>query len=533
MRFAMQAVDRQEPIIAARASSDDTERAARSRAGEAKPRNRYASLWKVWLPIPIIFVLLDCTFNLWFWNIPRITGDADYGYQFQLDLHRLEDRKAPDAVRVLAFGSSVSGSFDPHQVEGLLNASQPTKPVQVHRLLRPGIKPADYRLLFQTEGDALRPDVAVITFNLLDFLNPSFERSFRSSIREALPPRAVLAEYQGSLPSTADKLDLLLASISNLYRYRKEIRTALSSHVREALRWARARPAHGPYGIYADGYTQQRFGMPLDRAGSVEFEYYIDPEWIRQRGTVELEFAVGGQSLEKRTETTPGWKIVKLDVPHGAKPVLDVEANSLWNPRAAGAADDFRLLAVRLRQPPPLSALDGNKPPYRYPPYEDGQIHPFLRMGAEVGDGFAAKWNEVLNSNTPFGVRFRAYRDSKLRVRDEVFAPTGEYAELERLISDLSKQGTFVLLVNTPESPWILNEYRPSPYYQAYLEFFRGLASKYDNVLFYDLSNALPAEDFNDWHHTNYIGSIKLGRPYADIVRAAINNLLRQRHQGA
>ncbi len=76
----------------------------------AAPVTRRGSLfWKVWLPIPIFFVLLDCTFNLFFWHIPKVTGAyADYGYQFLIGVHRLYEPKPQGEVRVLAFGSSVS-----------------------------------------------------------------------------------------------------------------------------------------------------------------------------------------------------------------------------------------------------------------------------------------------------------------------------------------------------------------------------------------------------------------------------------------
>jgi hypothetical protein len=498
----------------------------------AQPRRPYASAWKVWLPIPLLLLLLDCTFNLWFWKIPRISGEADFGYQFLVDLQRLQAPAPPGALRVLVFGSSVSGSFDHYQVQSLIEARNPASPVRVHRLLKPGIKPGDYRLLFEAMGDSLRPDVAVFTLNLLDFLKPNFERNFRSAIREALPPTAVLREHAQELTVT-DRLDLGVAAVSNMYRYRKELRSALHAHFQELIRWIRAQPAAGAYGLFPDGYTERRFGVPVDSPGSLELEYYIDPEWIRQRGRITLSFAAGGQMLASRTETEPGWKTVALQVPANADRMLHVRADSAWNPRASGQSDDLRLLAVRLRQIPPQSVLNGSRPPYRYPPYEEGEIHPFLRMGGGSGDEFAARWNEILNSDTPFGTRFRAYRDSKLRVRRESFTGGGEYAEVARLVGELARRGTWVVLVNTPESPWLLREYQGSPYYRGYLQFFRDLAAQHANIQFYDLSAALPPEDFNDWHHVNYVGGIKLGRAYADIVKAALSAVQRHRGQGA
>lgn len=487
-----------------------------------------ALFWKVWMPIPILFVLLDCTFNLYFWKIPRITGDADYGYQFLLDVHRLYEPAPAGAVRVLAFGSSVTGSFDPYQIQSLLTAAEPGAYIEVRRLLKPGIKPSDYQLFFAAEGAKVRPDVAVMPFNLLDFLNPGFERSFRPAVREALPPWTLLHERYASIPTVAEKLDLGLASVSNLYRYRKLIRSCVRSHVAIALQWLRARPARRGYGWYADGYTKQRFGMVVDAGGAMNLDYYVDPDWIQQRGRVGIGFSVDGHEIAHRVETEPGWKTVALRIPTTAVRVLQVSTDSVWNPRAAGHGDDVRLLGLRFAQPPASNLLDGSAPPFHYPPFDDGQIHPFLRMGHETGEKFAERWQEVLQSQTAFGTRFRAYQEAKLRVREETFDGRGEYAAMEQLVADLARRGVVVVLINTPESPWILDDYQDSPYYRAYLQFFQDMARKYSNVRFYDLRNALPPEDFNDWHHVNYIGGIKLGPKYADFVRQAIADLKRQ-----
>jgi hypothetical protein len=501
-----------------------------SRAAVPARRASYGSVWKIWLPIPILLLVLDITFNAWFWRIPHITGRADFGYQFLIDLQRAETPKPPGSIRVLAFGSSVSGSFDPYQVEGLVGAASPGVPVDVHRLLKPGIKPGDYRVLFEAEGSRVQPDIVVITFNLLDFLNPGFERSFRAAVREALPPRAVLRTHANAL-SIGDKLDLFVASLSNLYRYRKEIHAALSAHVHELGRWLRARRVHGSYGLYADGYTQQRFGVKLPPEGAAELEYYVDPAWIQQRGRVSLRFEVDGGVTQHRVETDAGWKRVALDAHAGA--LVHVSADSAWSPRVAAGTHDPRLLGVRLRGVPAEEGLNGSRAPYRYPPHSEGEIDSFLRMGTDFGAGFENRWNEALNSETPFGARFRAYRDSKLRVRDQPFAATGEYVEMEGLVAYFAAAGATVILVNTPESPWILEHYRDTPYYRGYLDFFRGLAATYPDVQFHDLSSLLPPEDFNDWHHVNFVGGIKLGRVYADLVSNVLGRVQERRGQGA
>jgi len=492
---------------------------------------RYASVWKVWAPIPILLLLLDLTFNLWFWQIPKLSGAGDWGYQFHIDLQRLYEPKPSGALRVIAFGSSVSGSFDAHQVQSLLDAAEPG--TDVHRLMKPGIKPADYRLLFDAEGARMQPDVVVFTFNLLDFLNPSFERGFRAAVREALPPWTVLTAHYDAIPTLGERLDLAVASVSNLYRYRKEIDAAVSSHVRAAVQWARSRAVRQAYGIHADGYTAQRFGVPATATGPLTVEYFVDPEWIRQRGRVRLTFSIAGEPVGERVEADPGWKQVTVDVPAGASPVVDVVADSAWSPRASGGAADPRLLGVRLRDVPRVAARNGRARPFRYPPFLEGELQPYLRMGDQLGDAFAARWQEVLNAPNAFGRRFRAYRDSKLQIRDEAFQPTGEYAEVQRMVASLAERGVTVILVNTPESPWLLREYEGTPYYQAYLQFFEGLATTYPNVRFYDLRAALPPEDFNDWHHPNFVGGIKLGPRYADMLKSARADRQRRAGRGA
>jgi hypothetical protein len=129
-------------------------------------------LWKVWAPLPLLLLLLlDWSFPQYFWRIPKITGRAaDYGYQFLLDAHDMAATRDDHSTRVLALGSSVAGSFDPAQVQGLLDAAEPQRRFDVHRLLKPSIKPSDLRLFFRAELDALRPDVVLLLFNLQDFL---------------------------------------------------------------------------------------------------------------------------------------------------------------------------------------------------------------------------------------------------------------------------------------------------------------------------------------------------------------------------
>lgn len=486
----------------------------------ARP-TRYASPWKVWLPIPILLLLLDATFNLYFWRIPKLSGpDADWGYQFLLDVHRAQQPKPAQTRRVVAFGSSVSASFDPFQVAGLLSAANPGERLDVHRLMLPGVHPAEYRLFWEGEIDRIRPDVAVFMVNLLDFLSSSNEREMNPTLLAALPAWRTLAERGGKLTVT-EKLDWALRGLSNLYRYGRIIRSSFQDHLKFTLQRLIGAAPGRPYGVYQDGFTKPRFGVAVTPGTALDFEYFVHPEWIRQRGEVRLSFVSNGRLLKETVESEPGWKRVGLEIPPGGR-LLDVSANGFWNPRAAGGATDVRLLGVQLRQPPAGEGLDGNKPPLRYPPFAPSTVHELLRMGAVTGTEFAAKWNQIMNAESAFARRLRVYRDEKLAVRDRPFVVSKEYVELERALGELARRKTAVVIVNTSDSPWILAEYQDSAYYQGYLQFFSRLSERYPNVQFADMRNALPAEDFNDWHHPSYIGAIKLGPKYAEIVERAL-----------
>ncbi|HVN86440.1 MAG TPA: hypothetical protein VMW17_16520 [Candidatus Binatia bacterium] len=479
-----------------------------------------------WTPVVAILlvVLLDVTFDAYFWRIPKLSDVfTDYGYELLSTVHRLKAGKPEGAIRVVAFGSSVAFSFDATQVTNLVETATPNAHLDVSRLLLPGAKPSDYRLLWGGDGTAMRADVAVAIVNLGDFLNPSFEGQLKEQVRYVLPPWQTLIERHSFVGGLSGQLDLALASVSHLYRYRKLIRSCIQDHVKFGLQWFTKRDPLQGYGFYADGYARQEFGMPLASVNNGELEYYIDPEWLRQQGRVAIEFSIDGKLFLRRAETTSGWKRVRLDAPSTAR-MLQVATDSEWTPRAAAPDGDIRLLGVRLRQPPPARWVNSSAP---FPTYSGQwrrrrQDDGFLREEGLSGQAFVDRWQQVLAGNTQFAQQMRGYQREKLSIRERAFEPRGEYDEIERLVASLSRQGISVALVNSPESPLILPAYRDTPYYQAHLAFLRGLADKYRGVRFYDFSAELPAEDFNDWHHPNYFGIVKLGSPYADTIRQAI-----------
>lgn len=491
-------------------------------AAATRPRgaDKYATWWKVWLPIPLLLVVLDLTFNLWFWHIPKLTGTAaDYSYQYLYDRQHLRGTKADGTVRVVAFGSSVSSALDPFQVESLLAARGMPRPVEVRRLTKPGSKPSDHHLVWKSEFADVEPDVVIGLFNLVDFVNPSFERDLKPDIRYVLPPWRTLFERWRYVPTIAEKLQLAASGISNLYRYRRPIQSALEDNARALLRWASSRrSAASGYGWYDDGYTTDRFGLRLTDAQGGAFEYYIHPAWIAQRGKVGLRFSLDGAPLAEREETTPGWKRLPLEGRRDG--LLQVTADSSWNMRAAGLGEDLRLLGVQLRAVPDRN-LNHGRPPFRYALKTASDVDDFLRMGGATGVAYRERWQAALAGEDDFGRRFRAYRDVKLGLREQPFEPGGEFTALRDMVAQLTAAGVRVVLVNTPESP-LLDGLDTSPYYQAYLDFFRALARDTPNLRFVDLHDALPAEDLNDWHHVNYVGQIKLGPVFAAVLAEEI-----------
>ncbi len=475
--------------------------------------------WTVPLPV-LLLALLDLTFNFYFWRVPKLTSPwSDFGYEFLRTVHVLEQR-APVGPRVIAFGSSAIGSFNPIQIQGLLNTADPSMHAEVHRLLVPGIKPSDSRLFFDADLDRLRPDVVFMTVNVPDFLNPSSERDLKQQVRYVLPPWRTLMDRH-SYMTFASRIDLLLATISNFYHYRQPMRSCLQDHVKLAAHWLRRRSPRRAYGVYADGYTEQYFGLPLDGEPSLAFEYYIDPHWIEQYGQVTLNFSLGDDLVAHRVETEAGWKMIDLRVPEGRAHFLNVAAGAVWSARAAGSTGDARPLGTRLRQAPAANVSNGDHgPPLSYPPQFPQRT--FLRMGDAVGQGYIERWEHELHTDTADARRFRAYEQEELDATRQPFERTEEYAALAQLVANLSRHGVAVVLTNSPDSPLLLRRYEATAYYQRHVAFLRSLAVQYPRVHFEDLASALPAEDFNDWHHVNYIGAIKLGQRYAELIRAAI-----------
>lgn len=482
----------------------------------------YVSIWKIWVPVLLILVTLDVSFDGWFWRIPKVTGaNADFGYQFLVDARPLYSAPDDEVRRVVAFGSSVSGSFDPRQVGTLLEVADPETEYEVHRLLLPAAHPTDYVMYFEnTELPA--PDVVVILFNLVDFLFSGSDRDANPTLRYILPPRALLADRAEHM-SLSGKLDLAVASMSELYRYRRPLRSALQDNARAAQRWLRSSATTGAYGILEDGYTNRRFGFPVPEGETFTFRYFVEPEWLMQRGVVRLRCYARGKLVAELRETRSGWHSVDLPLNAGTEHV-DVVLDSTWSPRVTGG-EDLRLLGVRLPDDLIESLKVGAKTPYFYRPREPADTDTLMRMGGARGEEFLARWTETLEADTRFGHRFRVYRDAKRAVADREFAADAEYTAIAELTRFFTAAGADVLLVNTPESPLMLADYGGSEYYEGYREYFRDIAGHHPGAAFVDLSEILPAEDFNDLHHPNFVGSTKLGPVYADLVRGALGRI--------
>jgi len=479
----------------------------------------YTPGWKIWLPLLAFFLVADLTFDTWFWRIPKLTGtNADYGYQFLIDALPLRSAPQQGTARVVAFGSSVAGSFDPLQVASLLHAQDSERAVEVHRLLLPAAHPFDFDLYFR---DARTPpaDVVVVLFNLVDFLFSEGDRDINPTLRFVLPPFANLRAKRGTL-GIADQLDLLVAGASDMYRYRRPLRSSLQDHVRALARWAR-RPADAAvYGIHADGYTARRFGLGTAADGSLRLRYHIEPDWLAQRGAVVLTFFADGVQIGERRRVEAGWDEIELQRQGAGR--IDVVIDGLWSPRAAGA-DDLRLLGVRLDPQLVPAGGAGAAAPFSRRPRQAADIDTFLRMDGERDAAYLRRWDETLNADTRFGQRFRVYRDAKRAVRERAFRVDAEYAAVRALVQRFAEQGSRVVLVNSPESPLSLREYGDSAYYADYLRYFAEVAAETPGAEFVDFSTALPAEDFNDLHHPNFVGTIKLGPRYAQIVAAALS----------
>ncbi|MBX3027555.1 hypothetical protein KF840_21875 [bacterium] len=492
--------------------------------GDATPRAagraaRVTMRW-AWAAAVVVLVLLDVTFDRWFWRIPKLTpASTDRGYQFLVDARALANTpKTPGVPRVLAVGSATAGAFDPAQVRTLLEAGG--TPADVHRLVLPGSTPSELRRYFAADGAALDLDVVVVLLTPLDFRQPRIEYDRKPQVPGVLPPADTWRERRPYAATAMGTLDRALAATSNLYRHRAALRACIEDHLRWARRWLASGRTAGGFGWYPDGYAQQRFAVPLPAAAD-GFAYYIDPAWVAQRGRVTLTFAAGEGPALQRTESAAGWYRVALPAGGGTGDLLSVSADSAWSPRAAGYGDDTRLLGVRLSDVPAAApARDGF--PVHYPPLERDAPDMLLRMGGASGDELERRWQALLEADTELGRRLRADRDGAIATRGTAVREDGEYAALDGLLGDLTTRGARVVLINNPESELLRAQYADSSYYRGYLEFLSRLAARTPGTELHDLGPALPADDFNDWRQVTYIGAMKLGATYADLVRDAL-----------
>ncbi len=502
--------------MAAGSTSAATEDTPELPAARWQSDDRRRPWWKIWLPILLLSLVADLGFPAVFWRVPKLSSSLDdYGYQFFHDLRELQSTPA-HGLRVVAFGSSVAGGLDTYQLSGLLGRDFPGKQIEVRRLLHPGIKPSDFRLLWGAELDRVDVEVLVAVFNLVDFLNPSVGRELKPAIRKILPPWPTLRARGEHVSSVTDKLAMALAGASNLYRFRKAIRSAIRDHAKLLVAWWSA-DGERSYGVYSDGYTKPRFATPANALREV----YVDPRWIEQRGRATLVVSYGGREV-MRAFTEAGWHplIVGADEEDG---MVHVVVEGGWSPAASGEADDDRLLGVRLRSG--LATAD-RRPAPRYPPFVASDIKPFRRMGSDKGDAYVARWQVLLEADTEFGKRFRQYRDGKRALARRPFAAELEVAEMRAMVEWMAASGRRVLMVNMPESP-LLGDVVGSPYYAGYLDFFTSIAARNERIAFIDLHDLVPFEDMNDWHHLSYVGQLKLGRAVApalrDVVAAALD----------
>lgn len=504
-----------------RGGSGDEVAAATRPAGAAA----YAPWRRVWLPIPLIILLLDVLFPVYFWRIPKLSGTSDdYSYQLLYNLHHLQTAAA-EGIRILAFGSSVATAFDPYQVGGLLESAIPGSRIEVQRLMQPGIKPSDYRVMLP-EIERVEAPVVVALFNLVDFLNPSFERSLKPGIRAVLPPQQILQVRYEFVPTTTERLELLVASASNLYRYRKVIRSALRDHAKLVRTWWRSGSRDRPYGVFADGFTATRFGLPVAAA----IDYVVEPAWIQQRGRARVTFYYRGDEVGRGEHRQAGLHRTVLRLPHDAAGIVDAVVEGGWSPRAAGSLEDTRLLGVHLLEVPETVVNGGGSPPVRYPPVEPSDIVPFLRMGPLRDQAYVDRWRGLLDADTNFALRYRLYREAKTERASAPFEADGEFLEFRRLVEDLVANGRRVVMVNTPESP-LLEEVTNSDFYEGFKEYFAGIARDLPNVTFVDLHALVPTEDLNDWHHVNFVGQVKVGMELARELEPVVAEVIRQRSE--
>ena len=222
--------------------------------------------------------------------------------------------------------------------------------------------------------------------------------------------------------------------------------------------------------------------MPLGAPSPVGLDYYVDPEWLAQRGAVTLTVqrptpACWSGAPRRR----PGGSTSRR---RGAAPrgeLLRVSADSAWSPRAAGR-DDTRLLGVRLRDELPAPAGGDRLPAHT------------RRSNARSRTRCCGWRARAATRSSPAGRRCSRPIPSSAVASAPIATPSWRAAigpiDADRRVrrarvawcTTVTRHGATVVLVNNPESALLRDQYADGPYYRSYLDFLAGVAARQPNT---------------------------------------------------
>lgn len=116
-------------------------------------------------------------------------------------------------------------------------------------------------------------------------------------------------------------------------------------------------------------------------------------------------------------------------------------------------------------------------------------------------------------------LRLNRAQDIKKKLSNQTFTPWSEFLALKKLAMKLRDNQIRFIVINNPENPIELTQYKDGQWYKGYLEYLSSM-DKEGLIRFYDLKEYLTdVRDFVDPHHLTYKGSVKMTEPYTKIIK--------------
>ncbi len=482
------------------------------------------------------FVLDGFLFRFLLWRLPNESAWESFPlYNFEYRFRHLARREKAGEFRIIAAGSSIAlYSILPEKLNELF-AGEPGNRTNVLMLARQGLNVFELNAIFDRILET-RPDVIILPLNMVDFrlerpivldLVKDLDTDHRGEALQSAEsdlwqfPESQILDPGGYLLAARSPRDLgrgLFLEISAAYRYRSLFWDGPSQYLEN--RYSKGRSYENYAGIPVEGGNITHRGW----VGS-NFEITIT-ETLRREGldvqAPDSLFARPGENdmsgpiLEiqpaearpRRIELQRGWQNISLSEQSPGSKVRFRVSRSFYSDE-----NDDRF-ALR------FSRNAGRSEPISFPVSRElrREDERYRRMtDTEYPESFARR---ILKFSRPGMQYLQSLQTAKriwaLRHFDPDLPAARAFRQFQKKAADA---GIPLVVIHSPENPLSREWYEKSVWYAEFIKYLSespgAAAGQYS---FYQWQDALPMQDFYDYHHLTYFGAQKFTDRLARIL---------------